>query len=89
MVSRTERKALSFHKTDERWCIIMNEVGSSSIPVINIYVFFLLRYLVDSRWFKQWKKYVGFDSWDKYQMGDQNVYPDPIDNSGLLKGNCF
>ncbi|XP_066114982.1 ubiquitin carboxyl-terminal hydrolase 15 isoform X5 [Saccopteryx bilineata] len=46
-------------------------------------------YLVDSRWFKQWKKYVGFDSWDKYQMGDQNVYPGPIDNSGLLKdGNA-
>uniref|UniRef100_A0A670JMQ3 Ubiquitin carboxyl-terminal hydrolase n=1 Tax=Podarcis muralis TaxID=64176 RepID=A0A670JMQ3_PODMU len=44
---------------------------------------------LDSRWFKQWKKYVGFDSWDKYQMGDQNVYPGPIDNSGLLKdGDC-
>ncbi|XP_041072287.1 ubiquitin carboxyl-terminal hydrolase 15-like isoform X1 [Carcharodon carcharias] len=43
-------------------------------------------YLVDSRWFKQWKKYVGFDSWDKYQMGDQNVYPGPVDNFGLLKG---
>uniref|UniRef100_A0A4W3HLP2 Ubiquitin carboxyl-terminal hydrolase n=1 Tax=Callorhinchus milii TaxID=7868 RepID=A0A4W3HLP2_CALMI len=42
------------------------------------------KYLVDSRWFKQWKKYVGFDSWDKYQMGDQNVYPGPVDNSGLL-----
>uniref|UniRef100_A0A672KP62 Ubiquitin carboxyl-terminal hydrolase 15 n=1 Tax=Sinocyclocheilus grahami TaxID=75366 RepID=A0A672KP62_SINGR len=41
-------------------------------------------YLVDSRWFKQWKKYVGFDSWDKYQMGDQNVYPGAVDNSGLL-----
>uniref|UniRef100_A0A8B9RNM9 Ubiquitin carboxyl-terminal hydrolase 15 n=1 Tax=Astyanax mexicanus TaxID=7994 RepID=A0A8B9RNM9_ASTMX len=25
------------------------------------------------------------DSWDKYQMGDQNVYPGPVDNSGLLK----
>lgn len=49
----------------------------------------LCRYLVDSRWFKQWKKYVGFDSWDKYQMGDQNVYPGPIDNSGLLKGIIF
>ncbi|XP_073695280.1 ubiquitin carboxyl-terminal hydrolase 15-like isoform X3 [Garra rufa] len=42
-------------------------------------------YLVDSHWFKQWKKYVGFDSWDKYQMGDQNVYPGPVDNSGLIK----
>ncbi|XP_052425760.1 ubiquitin carboxyl-terminal hydrolase 15 isoform X1 [Carassius gibelio] len=41
-------------------------------------------YLVDSRWFKQWKKYVGFDSWDKYQMGEQTVYPGPVDNSGLL-----
>lgn len=29
---------------------------------------------------------MGFDSWDKYQMGDQNVYPGPVDNSGLLKG---
>ncbi|XP_033968378.1 ubiquitin carboxyl-terminal hydrolase 15-like isoform X5 [Pseudochaenichthys georgianus] len=42
-------------------------------------------YLVDSHWFKQWKKYVGFDSWDKYQLGDQNVYPGPVDNSGLLR----
>ncbi|XP_061124978.1 ubiquitin carboxyl-terminal hydrolase 15-like isoform X2 [Syngnathus typhle] len=42
-------------------------------------------YLVDSHWFKQWKKYVGFDSWDKYQMGDQNVYPGPVDNAGLLR----
>uniref|UniRef100_A0A8C4XXS7 Ubiquitin carboxyl-terminal hydrolase n=1 Tax=Gopherus evgoodei TaxID=1825980 RepID=A0A8C4XXS7_9SAUR len=53
------------------------------LPVILCFLF--SRYLVDSRWFKQWKKYVGFDSWDKYQMGDQNVYPGPIDNSGLLK----
>lgn len=49
-------------------------------------LFCLCRYLVDSHWFKQWKKYVGFDSWDKYQMGEQNVYPGPVDNSGLLKG---
>ncbi|XP_032361034.1 ubiquitin carboxyl-terminal hydrolase 15 isoform X2 [Etheostoma spectabile] len=42
-------------------------------------------YLVDSHWFKQWKKYVGYDSWDKYQMGEQNVYPGPVDNSGLLR----
>ncbi|KAK0154158.1 Ubiquitin carboxyl-terminal hydrolase 15 [Merluccius polli] len=47
-------------------------------------------YLVDSRWFKQWKKYVGYDSWDKYQMGDQNVYPGPVDNAGLLRdGNVL
>ncbi|KAK7921856.1 hypothetical protein WMY93_008758 [Mugilogobius chulae] len=23
-------------------------------------------YLIDSQWFKQWKKYVGFDSWDMF-----------------------
>ncbi|XP_042307248.1 ubiquitin carboxyl-terminal hydrolase 4 [Sceloporus undulatus] len=41
-------------------------------------------YLVDSRWFKQWKKYVGFDSWDLYNVGEPNLYPGPIDNSGLF-----
>lgn len=44
---------------------------------------------MDTHWFKQWKKYVGFDSWDKYQMGDQNVYPGPVDNSGLLRGKTW
>ncbi|XP_037391262.1 uncharacterized protein LOC108434643 isoform X2 [Pygocentrus nattereri] len=42
-------------------------------------------YLVDSCWFKQWKKYVGFDSWDKCSVGMKNVYPGPVDNSGLLQ----
>ncbi|XP_046879026.1 ubiquitin carboxyl-terminal hydrolase 15-like isoform X2 [Hypomesus transpacificus] len=42
-------------------------------------------YLVDSCWFKQWKKYVGYDSWEKQQMGDQNVYPGHVDNAGLLR----
>ncbi|XP_014814915.1 PREDICTED: ubiquitin carboxyl-terminal hydrolase 4 isoform X3 [Calidris pugnax] len=41
-------------------------------------------YLVDSRWFKQWKKYVGFDSWDMFGAGDPSVFPGPIDNSGLF-----
>ncbi|KAM8866954.1 ubiquitin carboxyl-terminal hydrolase 4 isoform 1-T1 [Synchiropus picturatus] len=41
-------------------------------------------YLIDSRWFKQWKKYVGFDSWDMYMVGEQSLYPGPIDNSGLF-----
>nr|XP_006117683.1 ubiquitin carboxyl-terminal hydrolase 4 isoform X2 [Pelodiscus sinensis] len=42
------------------------------------------RYLIDSRWFKQWKKYVGFDSWDMYNVGEPNLFPGPIDNSGLF-----
>ncbi|KAI1890913.1 hypothetical protein AGOR_G00158490 [Albula goreensis] len=41
-------------------------------------------FLVDCRWFKQWKKYVGFDSWDMYNVGGQSLYPGPIDNSGLF-----
>lgn len=44
------------------------------------------RYLIDSRWFKQWKKYVGFDSWDMYNVGEHNLFPGPIDNSGLFSG---
>uniref|UniRef100_A0A8C7XYA3 Ubiquitin carboxyl-terminal hydrolase n=1 Tax=Oryzias sinensis TaxID=183150 RepID=A0A8C7XYA3_9TELE len=42
------------------------------------------RFLIDSRWFKQWKKYVGFDSWDMYNVGERSLYPGPIDNSGLF-----
>ncbi|XP_061689922.1 ubiquitin carboxyl-terminal hydrolase 4 [Syngnathoides biaculeatus] len=41
-------------------------------------------YLVDSRWFKQWKKHVGFDNWDTYNVGERSLYPGPIDNSGLF-----
>ncbi|XP_040448194.1 ubiquitin carboxyl-terminal hydrolase 4 isoform X2 [Falco naumanni] len=41
-------------------------------------------YLVDSRWFKQWKKYVGFDRWDMFGVDDPRFFPGPIDNSGLF-----
>ncbi|KAE8611761.1 hypothetical protein XENTR_v10012591 [Xenopus tropicalis] len=41
-------------------------------------------YLIDSRWFKQWKKYVGFDAWDMYNVGESSLYPGPVDNSGLF-----
>ncbi|CAL1543086.1 unnamed protein product [Lymnaea stagnalis] len=44
-----------------------------------------LWYLIDVRWFKQWKKYVGYDQWDSYSVGDQSVHPGPIDNCSLLK----
>ncbi|XP_037616562.1 ubiquitin carboxyl-terminal hydrolase 15-like isoform X4 [Sebastes umbrosus] len=72
----------------------MAEGGAADLDTQRVEVAALLKtqlrkgdtwYLVDSHWFKQWKKYVGFDSWDKYQMGDQNVYPGPVDNSGLLR----
>ena len=35
---------------------------------------------------------MGFDSWDVYDVGEQNLYPGPIDNSGLFSGTvpcCF
>ncbi|NWV01188.1 UBP4 hydrolase, partial [Upupa epops] len=41
-------------------------------------------FLVDYRWFKQWKKYVGFDSWDMFGTGDPGLFPGPIDNSRLF-----
>lgn len=44
------------------------------------------RYLVDCHWFKQWKKFVGYDTWDVYGAGDKMNNPGPIDNSSLLAG---
>ncbi|XP_022104012.1 ubiquitin carboxyl-terminal hydrolase 15-like [Acanthaster planci] len=41
-------------------------------------------YLLDSKWFKQWKKYVGYDSWDMYNQGNETSNPGPVDNSGLF-----
>ncbi|XP_065845355.1 ubiquitin carboxyl-terminal hydrolase 15-like [Oscarella lobularis] len=38
-------------------------------------------YLIDSRWFKQWKRYVG---WDQSSKGNESAFPGPIDNSNIL-----
>ncbi|XP_062619579.1 ubiquitin carboxyl-terminal hydrolase 15-like, partial [Saccostrea cucullata] len=43
------------------------------------------RYLIDAKWFKQWKKYVGYDQWDLSSVGEQGAYPGPVDNSPLMK----
>ena len=45
------------------------------------------RYLVDVRWMKQWKKYVGYDQ-DQSSAGLDSAHPGPIDNSNLFKGTC-
>ncbi|XP_060080638.1 ubiquitin carboxyl-terminal hydrolase 15-like isoform X1 [Ylistrum balloti] len=42
-------------------------------------------YLLDTKWYKQWKKYVGYDSWDSFSVGEQNSHPGPMDNSPLVK----
>ena len=35
---------------------------------------------------KQWKKFVGFDTWDRSQVGEDSANPGPIDNKSLLAG---
>ena len=56
----------------------------------DLYLF--ARYLVDQRWLKQWKKYVGFETrafryaWiELTSAGNQEAHPGPVDNAGLLK----
>ncbi|XP_003740048.1 ubiquitin carboxyl-terminal hydrolase 15 [Galendromus occidentalis] len=41
-------------------------------------------YLLDHKWFKQWKKYVGFNQWETGSVGEPSANPGPINNSGLL-----
>ncbi|KAI6649306.1 Ubiquitin carboxyl-terminal hydrolase 4 isoform X2 [Oopsacas minuta] len=42
-------------------------------------------YLIHIRWFKQWKRYVGYDNWDKSSAGEEVGRPGPIDNTSLLE----
>lgn len=44
------------------------------------------RYLVDSKWFKQLKRYLGIDD-VSVSMGDKTSNPGPIDNGPLFKEN--
>uniref|UniRef100_A0A1X7UAM8 DUSP domain-containing protein n=1 Tax=Amphimedon queenslandica TaxID=400682 RepID=A0A1X7UAM8_AMPQE len=44
-------------------------------------------YLVDVEWFRQWKKYTGFDSWDQDSAGQASAHPGPIFNGTLFIGN--
>ena len=40
-------------------------------------------YLIHMRWFKLWKRYVGYDDWDKSNAGEEVIKPGPIDNTSL------
>ena len=44
------------------------------------------RYLLDSHWMKQWKKYVSWDQWEECDSDDPSSHPGSIDNSSLLEG---
>ena len=41
-------------------------------------------YLIGIRWYKQWKRYVGYDNWDKSNAGDEFIKPGAIDNTSFL-----
>jgi ubiquitin carboxyl-terminal hydrolase 4/11/15 len=38
-----------------------------------------------AKWFKQWKKFVGFDTWDTDDVGKGTAHPGSIDNRPMLK----
>jgi len=62
---------------------------NSTIPLQNncfIRVPGYCRYLIDVRWLKLWKKYVGYDEWETGMVGEESANPGPIDNSNLLEG---
>ena len=50
---------------------------------MNHYVL-ILRYLIDLRWLKQWKKYVGYETKNPFLVGEELNDPGPIDNSSLF-----
>lgn len=50
-------------------------------------MFYFNRYLIDCRWLKQWKKFVGYDTWDQFSVGEELNNPGPIDNSSLFAGS--
>ena len=50
--------------------------------------FFFLRYLIDSKWFKFFKRYVGMvDEWDTFR--GMAEHPGALDNSALFIGVYF
>ena len=44
------------------------------------------RFMVGVHWMKQWKQYVGYNSWDPTSSGQESANPGPLDNASLLEG---
>ncbi|XP_060558004.1 E3 ubiquitin-protein ligase TRIM36-like isoform X2 [Ruditapes philippinarum] len=42
-------------------------------------------YIIDIKWFKQWKSYVGYENRDRLNVGEELAYPGPIDNTPILQ----
>ena len=61
--------------------MIYNRKKFNSVILADVFV----RYLVDVKWMKQWKKYVGYDQWDQSYAGQDAANPGPIDNASLFR----
>ncbi|XP_060566738.1 ubiquitin carboxyl-terminal hydrolase 15-like isoform X2 [Ruditapes philippinarum] len=42
-------------------------------------------YIIDVKWFKQWKSYVGYESKDHCNEGEESAHPGHIDNTPILQ----
>ena len=51
-----------------------------------VFQFYIFRYLIDSRWFGQLKKYLGLDH-SLGTEGSASAHPGPIDNGPLFQEN--
>jgi hypothetical protein len=51
-------------------------------------VFFWFRYLIDTRWYKQLKRYLGLDFDAGAKEGDLTAHPGCIDNGPLFTDNA-
>ena len=61
-------------------------LSSSSFSLLLLSLLLFHRFLIDVKWLKQWKKYVGYDQWDQYHVVQVSANPGPIDNANLFKG---
>ena len=53
-----------------------------------VFQFYIFRYLIDSRWFGQLKKYLGLDH-SSGTEGSASAHPGPIDNGPLFQENLI
>ena len=67
------------------WGYLVGSVNNECVSIHCDTVSIHCRFLVDTRWFKQWKRYVGYDTLELKFAGKLNAHPGPIDNSSLLK----
>ena len=67
-------------------CSFYSSLPLLSSPLLSSPLLSLLRFLVDVKWLKQCKKYMGYDQWDQYHVGQVSANPGPIDNANLFKG---